>query len=43
MGLKRLPLLNDSGLIEADEPGPLRLNGRKLLPLLNDSGLIEAR
>ena len=38
----RLPLLNDSGLIEAREHDPKREALQADLPLLNDSGLIEA-
>ena len=38
----RLPLLNDSGLIEAREHDPKREAIQADLPLLNDSGLIEA-
>ena len=37
-----LPLLNDSGLIEADYGGDRLLGNDQDLPLLNDSGLIEA-
>ncbi len=37
-----LPLLNDSGLIEAGETIGTVTDRRIGLPLLNDSGLIEA-
>ena len=40
-GTPVLPLLNDSGLIEAEE-FPVQMWQQYALPLLNDSGLIEA-